>query len=1403
MRSLHGWMLTTISATCTSFSTLGIAITSFRRPFEHGGVEPTSTDGSNKLCYPNCAQTSQHLQYYPTYSRSMHSTNTSSLFDLTYKDETYTLEATLDYPSFSTPLVSLSTYREMFKTLFTSLTMLLLNTTLTELAWHMLLSYNVLIKLPHSPLSINFLYDALTGTASGIHLRTDSLPLHGQLHATKYCTDDKHTQTTLHLLQTVTRIKTLTRHLQYNQHTITCTEPHSCRLSSSCRTSTNTTLKDYKYRWTSNYPSKTAGQPTPEPTASEPPTLPPKNSTSPSGTQSAGYTTGTTTRSNSLSGAMSAYTHQANQDQTLPATSTSPTTSHSSSLHAKSLQKTTESHLNSPSHPSGKACGSHPSTTDHHCHDQNRGQDRLDAPEAEHEGNPLHNNLLHRLLHRNDETPQETANANETNHIQNPHLPQESPTESTSTPQTAAKKGDGDPHSKWADDYDELVQTINRLCHDPETTTHAVHLLSAHISYTYEQEPHIDHHTMCQELHTITNGNTRIIQLAYDVYRNSNQLTQQDQTAWTHALKYLTNKTDYKDRLLLKGTCIRASTAKLLDSLPWLQQGEVIARYTPPMNDPDQHLRRVMNVYDKAEPRTTGEIPETTAKTTSTSNGITYQTTQAGIIFTTPPIPLTLPMATIPLLPHITESELIQLYTTADNTKQRNDLADTLYNLLYTFHLHRGNSISFIRQPWQGDHGNKGTNRSLLQARQVRDRIEMATAKMPLLVCPNCKTRRSKLHGPCILCHHQSAPTNDTKTHFTTPTGTFIMHSAGDEDYYTFKDKTGRELSREQTNDIINAYSVDLPDHHLRLTTPNNLPKHLRTAADDHPAKTLPQELRHETSNKDVKVFHPTFIQIQQDLQQFKPDTGIEDGKRKRIMENSTFNELLTKKFGNSKSTIAQLLSEHGTPTSDIEQKQRHQHDQQAKASYPKYTTKPNTYEYTLETLTPYLPSSTPTPDDLLTMYESPNTIDTTAIQALRDNPDSKSSLKNYPTLISETPDTDPNHNPTIEPHLHIRNIIRKHQGEIRMLVSQWHVRMGTMPDTKRQEPVPRRQELQALQAKPSNEPSTTGVPEAIYAPRDNTSYWQRTGNIYCLTTFLYHFGQHFTLKQLHEAWLSLPKLVDKKPRSRSSNQIAKTLDKITLSDMLRNLLDQAGIPQPANKTQKDILITHTQHLLIAQLKLDKLGYIPLEPQQGAPSKDSLLWTAQFDERLHLDLKLLRDTNLIPETTLDLLAHPTHHNQPEHWVPATQHYACPREVGYDENRKRCGAISRPVSGHIYTNHTTGRRHRHQCIQCNQQWQWNGFSFAVLITNHIHTLQLFLHSPAQQLRHKRLLWQSRYLAAYEPDQPARDVPPYLSDPEQTTRIHLDGNEAQCMWEFLYRPLTPMATKQLLSIAASNT
>ena len=1110
---------------------------------------------------------------------------------------------------------------------------------------------------------------------------------------------------------------------------------------------------------------------------------------------------------------MSAYTHQEHQDQTPPATSTSPTPSLSSNLHEKPSQRNAENHQKSPHPLPEDACGSLPS--DHHYHDQNQGQEHPDVPKADHANTPQ-SELLQQLLNHSDKIHQKATSGNATSHtappnpnppqpttIINPALLQESRTASTSTPPPRHLLVDlaEDPHSKWADEYDELVTTINILCRDPGTTTQAVHLLAEHISYIHYQDPHIDHYTMCKDLHTITNGNTSIIQLAYDVYRSSNELTQQDQTAWTHALKYLNDKTDYKDRLLLKGTYIKPSTAKLLDSIPWLQQEEVIGRYTPGMQDPDEHLRIVINEYDKAASGPTGEIPETTAKTTSTANGITYERTEAGIIFTQPLLPVTLPMATIPLLSHINHTELTQLINTANNTKQRDDIADTLYGLLYSFHLQRGNAISFPRHPWQGDHGNASTMPSLREARHARDRIEMATAKMPLLVCPSCNTRRTKMEGACMICKHNGPPTNDTRTHYTTPIGTFILHSHGDEDWYTFVDQTGRELTREQTNDIINDYSVDLPNHQLKLTTPNNLPKHLRTASDDHPTRNLAPELQQNMSDKNVQVFHPTFLQIHQDLQHFQPDTSPEDGKRKRIIENCTFNDLLTRKFGNNKNTIAQLLAEHKTETPDTEQQQRTQQDKQTKASYPKYTTRADTYEHTLEALAPYLSACTPTPDDLLTLYKSPNTIDRAASQVLQDNPEAGSSLKHYPVLISQTPDMAPNHNPPIEPHLHIRNIIRKHQGEIRMLVSQWQTRWGPMPDTQRMNLPPRR-EKHALQAKPSDIPTSIGVPEAIYAPRDAISHYQRTGNIYCLTTFLYHFGQYFTLKQLHEHWLSLPLLVDKKLRSRSSNQITKTLDKIILSDMLKNLLEQAGIPPPANKTQKDILITHTRHLLIAQLKLDKLGYIPLEPQQGSPSTDSLMWTAQFDERLHLDLQLLRNTQLVPEDTLNLLAHPAHEDQTEHWVPATQHFACPRKVGYDDNRKRCGAISRPVSGHIYTNHTTGKRNRHQCIQCQQQWTWSGFCFAVLITNHKHTLQLYLHQPAQKLRHKRLLWQSRYLATYEPDLPARDVPPYLSDPNHTTRVNLEGNDAQRMWEFLYRPLTPTATKQLLAIAASN-
>ena len=314
------------------------------------------------------------------------------------------------------------------------------------------------------------------------------------------------------------------------------------------------------------------------------------------------------------------------------------------------------------------------------------------------------------------------------------------------------------------------------------------------------------------------------------------------------------------------------------------------------------------------------------------------------------------------------------------------------------------------------------------------------------------------------------------------------------------------------------------------------------------------------------------------------------------------------------------------------------------------------------------------------------------------------------------------------------------------------------------------------------------------------------------MTTFLYAFGQHYTLHALHASWLSLPILTPKKRKHKSQKTIQEHIDHVQASATLRQLLQSTGIPYPSTERQKHILTTNLKQLLIAQAQLDRLGHIPMEPQQDAPDEDTLHWTAQFDERLQIDINLLRGTNIVPDKILDLLQHPIHNTNTEHWLPATQHFACPRFIqptrqnlptSHQHTAQRCGTIARPVTGFIYTNHNTGRRNRHQCVQCNQQWQRKGLCYAIIITNHKHTLQIYAESPEDRLRHNRILYIARYLASYEPFQPPRDAIPYQSPPEHTTRIHLTDTNAQRLWQLLYRPLTPTATRQLLAIQASHT
>ena len=197
-----------------------------------------------------------------------------------------------------------------------------------------------------------------------------------------------------------------------------------------------------------------------------------------------------------------------------------------------------------------------------------------------------------------------------------------------------------------------------------------------------------------------------------------------------------------------------------------------------------------------------------------------------------------------------------------------------------------------------------------------------------------------------------------------------------------------------------------------------------------------------------------------------------------------------------------------------------------------------------------------------------------------------------------------------------------------------------------------------------------------------------------------------------------------------------------------------------------------------------------------------MMWTASFDERLQLNLLAARGLDIIPDGVLDLLTHPIHQDEPEHWVPVSQHYACPRTIQKHDTTARCGTISRAVTGYLYTNHETGRKNRHTCIACGHQWQRSGLCYATVITNYKHTLQVYMTSPADQLRHKRETWVSKYLATYEPLLPYRDTPPYHSDPDHTTRLELGPDDSKRLWEILYQPLTPLATKHLLHIQSTR-
>ena len=772
---------------------------------------------------------------------------------------------------------------------------------------------------------------------------------------------------------------------------------------------------------------------------------------------------------------------------------------------------------------------------------------------------------------------------------------------------------------------------------------------------------------------------------------------------------------------------------------------------------------------------------------------MTYTTHKDHINITTPRIDLRLPTITANFLKLLSPELILELYTLVQNTARHDtDQTDNLYTLLYQESIRVANKQPFLRHTWTSATTTMTKDPSILKARELALQMDAATDRITTKVCPDCHTARENLNPKrCPFCGSTRTPEYRPDSSFKTDIGTFHLHRQDNEDYYTYTDNAGVHHDREATNDIVDTYSIQLPTKAATLTTPHNLQPDLRTMTD------IDSIMLGETTDVEVTVFHPTFIKLTQDVNSLSADTSE---KRKPQYDDETYNQLLRTTFSSPDNTTAQIL----TATHDHEQTHPPPRTTtQPRVPTPTYTTQKTTPQEVIDTLRPRTVPP-PDPNQLRRMYDSPANSDLDAIMTIRHNPDSPYSLTQLPVLCTDMPPTEPDPaTADTTPAQHIINIIRSHRGEVRLLDGTWTLHVGTMPQTKRTRSDDFQQQLRLLRGREPFEPPTQQtIDQHLYRPGRGNTYWQRSGHVYNISGFLYAFGSYFSLHQLHRLWLSLPTLLDKRHKTPSRHSREQTVQHAKLSQHFQRLLAATGIPPPANQRQRDMIQLHVKQLLVAQYHLERLGHIPLEPQQHAPDHNELMWTASFDERLQLNLATLRNQDIIPNDLLDLLYHPVHQDQPEQWIPASQHYACPRTVDKHNTRARCGAISRPVSGYLYTNHTTGKRNRHTCVSCDRQWQRSGLCYAVILTTYRHTLQIYMEPAPDKMRHDHEKWVANYLATYEPFLPYRDTPPYNSPPEHTTRLELTGSQATQLWAALYQPLTPRATYQLLTIQSSR-
>ena len=154
--------------------------------------------------------------------------------------------------------------------------------------------------------------------------------------------------------------------------------------------------------------------------------------------------------------------------------------------------------------------------------------------------------------------------------------------------------------------------------HAPNPDTHhiAANILAAYMNSLADPKYNNEPHQICQELYTLTNSNSHIIQLAYDVYASKTDLGPQQRTEWTYALQYLHKKKPSQDRLLIKQTYIRPSTRTMLDKLTTDQRRDVLQTWNPLDNpghssNPDDTLQQLIHDHSQINPHTPTQQQQT------------------------------------------------------------------------------------------------------------------------------------------------------------------------------------------------------------------------------------------------------------------------------------------------------------------------------------------------------------------------------------------------------------------------------------------------------------------------------------------------------------------------------------------------------------------------------------------------------------------------------------------------------------------------------------------------------------------------------------------------------------------------------------------------------------------------